>query len=621
MVLINIHDKMKNKAKDYKGYGLSVIPVKTDKRPAISWNKYQKEVITDTEIDNYFSNECFIAVVCGQVSGGLEVLDFDNHQNDAKQRMIDYFANKEAKEIYEKYRFPVEKSAGGGYHVFYRCSKIEGNKKLAEVPVWNDKLNKWRPDAVIETRGEGGYVIIAPSKGYVLQKNSFEVIEEITPEERDVLISVARSFNKFEKPKPKTNFENKDKPGDLFNDDINAEGEVKSMLRNAGWIELNHKDWRRPNKNKGISATFNYVGKNVFYCFTANGYPFEPQSAYSPFQVKALLEHNSDFKGCAKELAKKYDLTSKREIQRNESVKAIQADDKTSKKYNFDEIHKLSLINPRQKIEKEPTILQIHQFGRDYRMMTLGNFSAWTGKSKSRKSFASSMAESALVSNKTIYGTFRPSMIKGKENVIRIDTEQSKLDVQYAQLRVNKMCQNVNGIQFAKNYNAYYLRELNYADRCQFISDLLKKSKNLGCLIIDGYADLAYGNNDEAEATRLTELLMYWSSFYNIHISGVIHQPRSHNFATGHVGSQIEKKAESVMAITKEGEFSMITPMQMRGKDFEPFSFGIDENVLPYLTDYNETENFASGKQNNEDFSNSSFGQADLPSPISEIPF
>jgi hypothetical protein len=612
---------MKDIAKDYKSYGLSVIPVKTDKRPAISWNKYQKQVITDSEIDNYFSVDCFIAVVCGAVSGGLEVLDFDNHQDDAKDRMIEYFANPEVKAIYEKYKLPVEKSAGGGYHVFYRCSKIEGNKKLAEVPVWNEKLNKWRPDAVIETRGEGGYVIIAPSKGYVLQKNSFEVIAEITQEERKVLISVARSFNKWEKPQPKNEYENSDKPGDLFNDDVNAESDVKSILRSAGWTELNHKDWRRPNKSKGISATFNYVAKNVFYCFTANGYPFEPQKAYSPFQVKALLEHNGDFKECAKELAKRYDLVSKKEIKRNEPVKAIEAKNKNSKKYDFEALQKLSIVNPRKKIEKEPTILQIHQFGKDYRMMTLGNFSAWTGKSKSRKSFASSMAESAMVSNKTIYGTFKPSMIKGKENVIRIDTEQSKLDVQYAQLRVNKMCEKVNGIQFAENYSAYYLRELNYADRCQFISDLLKKSKNLGCLIIDGYADLAYGNNDEAEATRLTELLMYWSSFYNIHISGVIHQPRSHNFATGHVGSQIEKKAESVMSITKEGEFSMITPMQMRGKDFEPFTFGIDENVLPYLPDYTETENFASGRQNNDDFTNSNFVNEDLPSPTNEIPF
>ena len=603
---------MINQAKKYVSFGLSVIPCKSDKRPALnSWSKYQKQIITENEIDNNFNQNSLIAVVCGKVSGNLEILDFDNHQNDAKNRMIEYFANEEVKAIYEKYKLPIEKSAGGGYHVFYRCEKIQGNKKLAEVPVWNEKLKKWRPDAVIETRGEGGYVIVAPSKGYVLQKNSFEFIPEISKEERSILISIAKSFNKFEKEQPKTEYENSDKPGDLYNADSTVKEDVKSMLRGAGWYEMNSKDWRRPNKKTGVSATFNYVANNVFYCFTANGFPFEPNKAYSPFQIKALLEHNGDFKECAKDLARKYNTgTLKREIKPNQPVhehqKAISAENK-KKEYNFAEMQSKYLISHTEKIKDESVILSLHQYGIDYRLHTLGNFSAWTGKSKSRKSFALSMTESAMASNMTIQGAFKPTMIRGKEKVIRIDTEQAKIDVQHGQQRVNRLCKQVTGLQIAENYQSYYLRELNYADRCQFISDLLKSTKNLGCLVIDGYADLAFGNNDEAEATRLTELLMYWSSFYNIHITGAIHQPRSHNFATGHVGSQIEKKAESVMSVEKDGDTSTVTPMQMRGKDFASFNFSINDKVLPYLLDYEETETFATPNYSNE------FETEDLP--------
>jgi hypothetical protein len=67
----------------------------------------------------------------------------------------------------------------------------------------NDKVK-----TLIETRGQGGFIILAPSHGpihpsgqpYVLLQDGFETIATITPEERRSLFELARTFDQMPKP-------------------------------------------------------------------------------------------------------------------------------------------------------------------------------------------------------------------------------------------------------------------------------------------------------------------------------------------------------------------------------------------------------------------------------------
>jgi hypothetical protein len=57
-------------------------------------------------------------------------------------------------------------------------------------------------------------------------------------------------------------------------------------------------------------------------------------------------------------------------------------------------------------------------------------------------------------------------------------------------------------------------------------------------------------------------------------------------FASGWLGSQIMKKAETVIKITKDtknSNISFVEPDLMRGEDFEPFEFRINENGMPEI--------------------------------------
>jgi len=553
---------MKDSIQKYLKNGFNVIPVNQDKTPACDWKNFQNNKIEDLKL---FTTDC-IGVVCGKISDNLEVLDFDNHSGTAKQNLTDFLSHELIKPIYEKYKLPIVETQSGGFHVYYRCDKIEGNQKLAMV-----KLNG-KPDAIIETRGEGGYVLAPPTKGYKFIRNSFEDLQFISESERQLIIEFAKTFNKHEKSIKKASFQNDNEPpGKLYDNTQEAIEEAKDALRSIGWEDLGFNNaWRRPGKNKGISATFGNIAPNVFYSFSSNIEYFDFETGYTPFQIVGLIKYNSDFSAFASELAKKYNLKSKQpEIKTQEGT-----DDLIKKVLAYK-------IDFNKEYKQPHYILRIREDGgKSFKICSLGNFSAFTGKSKSRKSFGRFFFEAAFIKNGNLFNRFIADLPADKETVVYIDTEQGLSRVAYSSYRIVKLAE-TNSVD---NYHVYPLRDFTYNERCNAIEFIIKSHKNLGVLFIDGIADLAFGNNDEQEANRVVQLLMTWTARYNIHICVIIHQPKSADWATGHLGSAIEKKAESVINIKKDGAYSIFEARQMRNSaDFSPFPFIINSDELPEL--------------------------------------
>ena len=66
---------------NYLDAGLSVLPaIRERKHPAVgSWKAYQDRLPSEEEIAAWFSNkQNALCLVCGTISGNLEVIDFDN---------------------------------------------------------------------------------------------------------------------------------------------------------------------------------------------------------------------------------------------------------------------------------------------------------------------------------------------------------------------------------------------------------------------------------------------------------------------------------------------------------------------------------------------------------------
>lgn len=572
---------MRDIAKEYINYGLSVLPCKLDKSPDV--NGTWKGGISDLSL---YDNANGIGIICGEISGGLECLDFDCHFGDAKETLTRFI--EEIKDLYLKYKFTIEETQNGGYHVLYRCKKIDGNLKLASKPLLDKKTNKWKPDAIIETRGEGGYFVAAPTKGYKVLRGNILDIPEITESERKYIIEVCKSFNEWNDIK-RDIYEDKDKPGDLYNRDIASIEEMKSCLKANGWTEVNSHNWRRPDKKEGISATIGKVAANVFYNFSSNAYPFEPNSGYMPFQVLGLLKYDGDFKKFASDLAEKYNLNKPIE------KKYAKSDPKPKDKNELQSMLSKAYIDFSIPVERPPAALKIREYYNseiiEKRLFTLSNFSAIKGKSKSKKTFLTSIFLAAATKNDVIYKKIKGCLPENKQGVILFDTEQSNYDAYITGKRVGKIA----GYNY-DNFGAFGLREYTPQERCEIIEYALEiYNGGVGYIVIDGITDLATAINDEMEATRVVSLLLKWTKVYNCHISVVIHENKNDSYATGHIGSAILKKAEAIIGVEKDTEDkykSKIICDMIRGvADFEDFVLEIDDKGIPEIKELQTISN------------------------------
>lgn len=297
--------------------GMSVVPIRMDgtKQPdLIGWREYQKRRASEMELERWFcSGEPGLALITGAVSQNLEALDFDSPLIfEAWLRRVQQ--DPALASLYEHVSWGyLESTPAGGKHLLYRCDKVEGNQKLASRP------NGDKRETLIETRGEGGLIIVAPSRGqvhpsgkpYMLQRGGVSSIRTITAHQRSLLLAVAREFDRMppvdlssippRKPLPLES--DGLRPGDLFNQQASWE----EVLIPHGWqlVRVTNGEgyWRRPGKRgPGISATTNHNGHDLLYVFSTSTV-LEFEKGYTKFSVYCLLNHNGNFSAAARELA------------------------------------------------------------------------------------------------------------------------------------------------------------------------------------------------------------------------------------------------------------------------------------------------------------------------------
>ena len=241
---------------------------------------------------------------------------------------------------------------------------------------------------------------------------------------------------------------------------------------------------------------------------------------------------------------------------------------------------KKGAIKATDKVTIPPEIL----FVGDCTIATFGNFSASTGKAKSKKTFNIFAMVAAAVTNTTVLN-YRASLPEGKRNILYFDTEQSKFHCHTVLERIYKL----SGLSLRKDDSRlmfWGLREYTPKLRIALIDYALRKFDGVGLVIIDGLRDLMYDINNGKEATDVMTVLMAWTSVYDLHIHTVLHLNKNDNNPRGHIGTELENKAETVLVISKNvqnNSISEVKPMHMRDKEFSTFAFHIDDNKLPVL--------------------------------------
>lgn len=303
---------METLARTLTGAGISVVPIVPDgsKAPAIKWKRYQTEIADAETIHGWYSNGSGygIAAVCGSVSGNLEDLDIDAPDLATPWRNL-VEQHEGGADLLR--RLVIVQTPSGGYAVTYRCeAPVDGNLKLARRPGDHSK-GESAVEVLFETRGQAGYFLLRgcpvechPSgKPYTLAQGDLTAIPTITVEEREILLSCAKAFDRMPRRDFKEGAANVDgdRPGDTFNRTATWE----DVLGPHQWHRLHAHSgvtyWRRPGKGIGVSATTNWDGRDRLKVFSTSTV-FESDSTYSKFAAYAVLNHGGDFRAAAREI-------------------------------------------------------------------------------------------------------------------------------------------------------------------------------------------------------------------------------------------------------------------------------------------------------------------------------
>lgn len=311
--------------------GLCPIPAATDgtKRPLGAWKQWQTRRPDPDTLHGWFGNghRHGLGIVCGAVSGGLEMLELEGQA--VTDGLVDAVDNAmHTAGLGDLWGRIVggycELTPSGGYHLLWRTPAPDGNLKLARrraTPTELDTAPDEKIKVLIETRGEGGFTIVAPSNGtthptggaWELLTGGFDTIATVTPTERAAVLDVLRQFDRLTgepasppPPAPRTvdplltqvQAPDGTRPGDEFDDTHNCH----DVLEQAGFT-VHHTDktgthYTRPGKNRnhGASATVWADNNRCTLFSTSIGAPddYIGDRNLTAWQLHVALNHHGD---------------------------------------------------------------------------------------------------------------------------------------------------------------------------------------------------------------------------------------------------------------------------------------------------------------------------------------
>lgn len=305
-----------------------------------------------------------LGLILGAVSGDLEMLELEGRaiSEGYLAQLARLAADNGLTEVWSRLCAGyMEKTPLGGLHWIYRLSNGRAlrNTKLARRPASAEELvenpnNKIR--VLIETRGEGGHVVIAPSHGPThLTGEPWVVLNDAAPAtltvaERDQLFAVCRMLNTVadvERPMARAWAEHGDVAENPFAmhhgdisplDDFSTRVDWADILEPAGWSYSHHESgtdyWLRPGKDKsdkgwGHSASTGWASdatqRSLMYVWSTST-DLPDGISMTKGTVFAHLNHGGDLAEATKALRAQGFGTPRRKPQRRESEYAIQRD-------------------------------------------------------------------------------------------------------------------------------------------------------------------------------------------------------------------------------------------------------------------------------------------------------
>lgn len=556
------------------------------------WSVF-REHQTREEVEQLFKGQPYgIAIITGIV--GLEAIDMDC-KYDLTGTLKDDYADAlklfdvDRKKLFEK--IAVEKTKSDGLHFIYRCDNPMANSKLAGRPASEQELKVNENETrkyIIETRGEGGLLYVAPTPGYEWLNFDITQCGKLTDEERSVLIDAAILFDDpdldtdihkdRQRPEPRTETDD-DRPGDKYDRSATA-STLCDLLDRQGYKYLFNRGskayYQRPGKKgRGISCSVLPATAGmppVMYVFSSN-MPFpQMMKAYLPFQCLAFLKHNGDFGEAAKELA------GMNNVQRNlprPAPRSYNTGDKATasqkKRHTEPEqpVHgklpawdaptpemfkrlKESMLNRYKKGRLTPrhTCLYFENpyDGLTYDLAGQREVVVIKGMEKTGKTFVMTCIAASQFSQTAIIGY----KLKAKGKILWLDTEQNMADFDRT---IHRICQMGKYDYDKNNLIAYPLEMMYFEEACYALEYYLINHPEVEVVFLDGVIDLIRNFNSLQQSQDLVKFLKRLRIEHNILLVTGIHLNKSDGTIRGHFGALLMQKGEVAIKLAKSPGF------------------------------------------------------------------
>lgn len=293
--------------------GFSLITVGNNKVPNYTWKPCQQKQITRKQFEiqyNYKGGHIkkdgkemqateHIGIVTGY--GFLECMDVDlkvfSTAKEQKQWWDEFlpFIEDNILDFHDK--FVIAKTKNNGYHILYKTKRVESNNKIAKL--------KGHKEAILETRGVGGYIFVYEN---FLNDKTYNDVDFITDEDREILFSICRSYDYKEpvkeSPPAKIKREFQTSNGDKKPwDDFNERNQVWDIVSDDFIIVRNLNDKYIIKRHNAESAHSGYIYKNENLMYLhSTGTIYDAERQYSPFSAYVRKYFNDDFSEAARQI-------------------------------------------------------------------------------------------------------------------------------------------------------------------------------------------------------------------------------------------------------------------------------------------------------------------------------
>jgi len=283
-------------AKKLIDLGYSLIVSDDHKRPIGSWKECQEKAMTKDQFEQRYYSPKANYVGFLTAYNEIEVIDVDlkvfatlKEQNDFWSEFLQLL--KDNIDDFDL-KFTIYKTINQGYHILYKTKNVQGNTKIARL--------KDHSEAVIESRGKGGYCVVYTNN---ITELTYLDVKHISDKDKEILWTICKMYNftgdQDVKQEVSEQYEITLSPWKDYNDRIS----IYDIISNDFQIVAKTQNQDIIKRNGGTSPHSGYIYRDsgCMYLFsTGTIYPHE--QLISPFKAYTYKHHNGDFTAAARDI-------------------------------------------------------------------------------------------------------------------------------------------------------------------------------------------------------------------------------------------------------------------------------------------------------------------------------